>query len=165
MEFQIEKMKHEDWEQVSKIYDEGIKTGNATFETDVPSWESWISKHLLCCNIVARRGNKILGWAAVSPTSSRNIYSGVTEVSIYVGKECKRTGVGLALLKELIELSENNGIWTLQAGIFPENKASINLHKKCGFKIVGIREKIGKMDDIWRDVVLMERRSNKVGIT
>ena len=165
MEFKIEKMKHEDWEQVSKIYKEGIKTGNATFETKVPSWESWISKHLSCCNIVARRENKILGWAAVSPTSSRNIYSGVTEVSIYVSKECKRKGIGLALLKELIELSENNGIWTLQAGIFPENKASINLHKKCGFKIVGTREKIGKMNDVWRDVILMERRSKKVGIT
>ena len=165
MEFIIEKMKYEDWKQVSEIYVEGIETGNATFETDVPSWELWISKHLPCCNIVARRGNKILGWAAVSPTSSRNVYSGVTEVSIYVSKECKRTGVGLALLKELIELSENNGIWTLQAGIFLENKASINLHKKCGFRIVGIREKIGKMDGIWRDVVLMERRSKKVGIT
>ena len=165
MEFKIEKMKHEDWEQVSKIYMEGIETGNATFETDVPSWESWISKHLPCCNIVARRGNKILGWAAVSPTSSREVYSGVTEVSIYVNKECKRKGVGLALLKELIELSENNGIWTLQAGIFSENEASINLHKKCGFRIVGIREKIGKMDGIWRDVILMERRSKKAGMT
>lgn len=165
MDFKINKMKREDWEQVSKIYGEGIKTGNATFEADVPSWESWVSKHLPCCNIVACRGNKILGWAAVSPTSSRNVYSGVTEVSIYVSEECKRTGVGLALLKELIELSENNSIWTLQAGIFPENKASISLHKKCGFKIVGIREKIGKMDGIWRDVVLMERRSKKVGIT
>ncbi len=164
MEFKIEKMKREDWEQVSRIYLEGIKTGNATFETDMPSWESWISKHLPCCNIVARR-NKILGWAAVSPTSSRDVYSGVTEVSIYVSEECKRTGVGLALLKELIELSENNDIWTLQAGIFPENEASINLHKKCGFKIVGTREKIGKMNDVWRDVILMERRSKKVGIT
>jgi len=164
MEFKFEKMKREDWEQVSKIYKEGIKTGNATFETDVPSWEPWILKHLPCCNLVARRKNKILGWAAVSPTSSREVYSGVAEVSIYVSKECKRTGVGLALLKELIELSEDNGIWTLQAGIFSENKASINLHKKCGFKIVGIRERIGKMDGIWRDVVLMERRSKKVGI-
>ena len=164
MEFKIEKMKREDWEQVSRIYLEGIKTGNATFETDTPSWESWISKHLPCCNIVARR-NKILGWAAVSPTSGRDVYSGVTEVSIYVSKECKRKGVGLALLKELIELSENNGIWTLQAGIFPENEASINLHKKCGFKIVGTREKIGKMNGIWRDVILMERRSKKAGVT
>jgi L-amino acid N-acyltransferase YncA len=162
MDFKIEKMKPEDWEQVSKIYMEGIKTGNATFETDVPSWESWVSKHLSCCNIVARMGDKILGWAAISPTSSRAVYSGVVEVSVYVNEEFKRTGVGLALLKELIKLSENNGIWTLQAGIFPENKASIHLHKKCGFRIVGIREKIGKMDDIWRDVVLMERRSEKV---
>ena len=162
MDFKIEKMNYKDWEQVSKIYMEGIHTGDATFEINVPSWESWSSKHLSCCSIVACLENKILGWAAISPTSSRKVYSGVAEVSIYVSEECKGNGIGRALLKELIKLSENNGIWTLQAGIFPENKASINLHKKCGFRIVGIREKIGKMNDVWRDVVLMERRSEKI---
>lgn len=113
---------------------------------------------------MARCGEKILGWAALSPTSGRKVYSGVMEVSVYVREEFQGKGIGLALLKKLIELSENNDIWTLQAGIFPENQTSINLHKKCGFRIVGIREKIGKMNGIWRDVVLMERRSKKLGL-
>jgi L-amino acid N-acyltransferase YncA len=112
---------------------------------------------------VARKEDRIMGWAAISPTSSRKVYSGVVEVSVYVGEKYQGHGLGMALLKKLIELSENKGIWTLQAGIFPENLTSINLNEKCGFKIVGTREKVGKMDWIWRDVVLMERRSKKVG--
>lgn len=155
-------MEHSNWKQVSKIYKEGINTENATFEFDIPSWESWYSAHMACCNIVAISDNTILGWAALSPVSNRMVYSGVAEVSVYVSEKFKRMGVGKALLKELIKLSEQNGIWTLQAGIFPENKVSIDLHKKCGFKIVGTREKIGKMNGFWRDVVLMERRSKKV---
>lgn len=164
MDFIIDELKSEDWERVSKIYIEGIETGNATFETDIPSWNSWVSAHISECSIVARNGDNILGWAALSPTSKRKVYSGVAEVSVYVSENYRKKGIGLALFKKLIALSEENGIWTLQAGIFPENKASVDLHKKCGFRIVGIREKLGKMDGIWRDVVLMERRSEKVGI-
>lgn len=163
MDFVIDEMKSEDWEQVSIIYREGIETGNATFETDIPSWNSWISAYIPGCSIVARNDDRILGWAALSPTSRRKVYSGVAEVSIYVSEDYREKGIGIALFRKLIELSEYNNIWTLQAGIFPENKASIDLHKKCGFRIVGIREKIGEMNGIWRDVVLMERRSKKVG--
>jgi phosphinothricin acetyltransferase len=163
MNFKIEEMKSTDWDQVSLIYQEGINTGNATFEKSIPSWNSWISTHISGCNIVARSENRVLGWAALAPTSKRKVYSGVVEVSVYVSEKCQGKGIGHALLRKIIELSENNGIWTLQAGIFPENKISIELHQKCGFRIVGIRERIGKMDEIWRDVVLMERRSKKVG--
>ncbi|AXV37542.1 MAG: GNAT family N-acetyltransferase [Methanobacteriaceae archaeon] len=164
MDYKIDEMRYKDWKRVSQIYKDGIDTGNATFETIFPSWDIWISNHIPKCNIVARREEKILGWAALSLTSNREAYSGVAEVSVYVSKKYQRKGVGLSLLRKLIELSENKCIWTLQAGIFPENQVSINLHKKCGFRIVGIREKIGKMDGIWRDVVLMERRSKIVGI-
>ncbi len=163
MDFQIEEMKPTDWDQVSQIYREGILTGNATFEKLIPSWDSWVLDHVVGFNIVARSKNKILGWAALSPTSGRIVYSGVMEVSVYVREEFQGKGIGLALLKKLIELSEYNGIWTLQAGIFPENQTSINLHKKCGFRIVGTREKIGKMNGVWRDVIFMERRSKIVG--
>jgi len=164
MDFKIEKMKSSDWDQISQIYKEGIDTNNATFETTIPSWSFWISTHISGCSIIACKGDEILGWAALSPTSSRKVYSGVVEVSVYVSEKHHGKGIGKALLKKLIQLSENKGIWTLQAGIFPENEISINLHKKCDFKIVGIREKIGKMNDTWRDVVLMERRSRSVGI-
>ncbi|MCK9150999.1 GNAT family N-acetyltransferase [Methanobacterium alcaliphilum] len=163
MNFQIEQMVAGDWDQVSRIYLDGIRTGNATFEEKLPSWDFWLSKHILDCNIVARRENEILGWAALSPTSNRKVYSGVVEVSVYVNDEHRGKKIGMNLIQELIKLSEKKGFWTLQAGIFPENKISINLHKKCGFRIVGMREKIGKLDGIWRDVVLMERRSKIVG--
>ncbi len=162
MEFRIERMKSEDWEQVSIIYQEGIDTGNATFETEISSWNSWIENHILDCNIVAREGDKILGWAALAPASNRKVYSGVVEVSVYVRGKNQGKGIGMALLKKLIEFSELKGIWTLQAGIFPGNKVSIDLHRKCGFRIVGVREKLGKMNGVWRDVILMERRSEKI---
>jgi len=162
MNFKIEEMKSTDWDQVSLIYQEGINTGNATFEKSIPSWNSWISTHISGCNIVARSENRVLGWAALAPTSKRKVYSGVVEVSVYVSEKCQGKGIGHALLRKIIELSENNGIWTLQAGIFPENKISIGLHQKCGFRVVGIRERIGKMNGIWRDVVLVERRSKKI---
>lgn len=163
MDFEIEEMRYTDWDQVSLIYQEGIATGNATFEKSIPSWDLWVLSHVSGCNIVARSEHRILGWAALSPTSRRKVYSGVMEASVYVSEESRGKGIGLALLRKLIELSEEKGIWTLQAGIFPENETSIKLHKKCGFRIVGIREKIGKINGIWRDVVLMERRSKKVG--
>jgi len=159
----------EDWEQVRTIYQEGIDTGDATFEEEPPSWERWDSNHMQECRLVAKSGNTVLGWAALSHTSSRHVYSGVVEVSLYVGKRYQEQGIGTALLAHLIEASEKNGIWTLQAGIFPENIVSLNLHRRHGFREVGRREKVGKMNfgqlkGTWRDVVLMERRSKIVGI-
>jgi phosphinothricin acetyltransferase len=156
-------MKPEDWKQVRAIYEEGIATGNATFETCSPEWDVWDSKHLGTCRLVARRGDEIVGWAALSHVSSRAAYRGVAEVSVYVGESAKGQGIGSELLSALIEASEIAGIWTVQAGIFSENVASLALHEKHGFRTVGIREKIGCLNGQWRDVVLMERRSKKAG--
>lgn len=165
MDFSIEEMQPSDWSQVSAIYMAGIKTGIATFQSDVPSWEEWDHDHIATCRLVVRSGDMILGWAALTPTSSRCVYAGVAEVSVYIGDAFKRRGVGYALLTELIRLSEDNGFWTLQAGITKENIPSRELHKKCGFREIGIRERIGQMPDgQWHDVVLLERRSTKVGI-
>lgn len=155
----------EDWPRVRQIYVEGIATGNATFETGAPSWEKWDNGHLQKCRLVACSGAEVLGWAALSPVSSRSVYAGVTEVSVYVARAAQGNGVGRALLAALIESAEAAGIWTLQAGIFPENIASIQLHKSLGFREVGRREKIGRMGDRWRDVMLLERRSKVVGIS
>lgn len=162
MYFEIDHMCPSDWDQVALIYQEGIETGNATFEQSIPSWDSWILNHPLEFAIVARIDDEVLGWAALSPASRRIVYNGVMEVSVYVSEKHRGKGVGLDLLKKLIELSKDQGVWTLQAGIFPENQSSIILHAKCGFKIVGIREKIGKINGVWRDVVLMERRKHEV---
>lgn len=167
MEYIIEEMKASDWDQVKNIYLEGIKTGIATFqsEDDLPTWELWNNGHISSCRLVARSGEEILGWVALNPYSSRSVYSGVAEVSIYLGEKYKGLGIGTALLENLVVLSEINGFWTLQAGITRENNASISLHKKCGFREVGIREKIGKMKSgKWHDTVLMERRSSIVGL-
>lgn len=147
-----------DWEQVRSIYLEGIATGNATFETDAPSWESWNESHSKTCRLVAKGEKEVLGWAALSPVSGRCVYAGVADISIYISQTSKGQGIGTALLRSIINLSEKEGFWTLQAGIFPENTASLNLHKKAGFREVGIRERIGKMNGVWRDVVLLERR-------
>lgn len=155
-------MKPHDWESVKSIFEDGIATKNATFETAAGTWEKWNSDHLTDARLVAENSDQIQGWAALSPVSGRCVYGGVAEVSVYVANAMHGKGLGSALLDRLIEESEQQNIWTLQAGIFPENKASINLHKKLGFRIVGTREKIGKMDGQWRDVVLMERRSKKV---
>ncbi|HEX6894640.1 MAG TPA: GNAT family N-acetyltransferase [Bryobacteraceae bacterium] len=162
--FQIRSLHPDDWPQVRKIYVEGIATGNATFETEAPSWEKWDSGHLQSCRLAACTGTEVLGWAALSPVSSRRVYAGVTEVSVYVGSAAQSKGVGRALLAALIRSAESAGIWTLQAGIFPENIASIQLHKSLGFREVGRREKIGKMVDRWRDVMLLERRSKVAGV-
>jgi L-amino acid N-acyltransferase YncA len=164
IDFLIDTMKESDWEQVCSIYFEGIVTGDATFETEAPSWEKWNAAHLPSCRLVARSGDTVGGWAALSPVSSRCVYGGVAEVSIYIGQRYRGMGLGRALLMALITESEKNGLWTLQAGIFPENRASIDLHKRCGFREVGRRERIGKMDGRWRDTVLLERRSSIVGI-
>lgn len=165
MSVNITEMVPEDWERVAAIYQEGIDTRNATFETCAPSWEMWNTAHLPKCRLIARDGNLILGWAALSPTSKRPVYAGVAESSVYVGKDYRGKGIGNMLLDALIVHSEKNGLWTLQAGIFPENVASISLHKNHGFRVVGMREKIGKMNGVWRDVLLMERRSHTVGAT
>jgi L-amino acid N-acyltransferase YncA len=163
IDYIIDTMKENDWEQVRSIYQEGIATGDATFEKDAPPWEKWNESHLPSCRLVARSGDTVLGWAALSSVSNRCVYGGVAEVSIYIGQQNRGIGLGRSLLTALIAESEKNGLWTLQAGVFPENKASIGLHKGCGFREIGRRERIGKMDGRWRDTVLLERRSSMVG--
>ncbi|MBD3109248.1 N-acetyltransferase family protein [Bacillus sp. AGMB 02131] len=157
----IDKMFAEDWDSVSSIYEEGILTGNATFQETVPSWEEWDENHLKGLRFVARVNGKVLGWTALSAISSRCVYKGVAEVSVYISKDARGMGIGSRLLERLIEQSEEKGYWTLQSGIFPENEASLQLHKKYGFIVVGKREKIGKLNGVWRDVLLLERRSTK----
>jgi L-amino acid N-acyltransferase YncA len=163
VDFVIEQMKPGDWDRVRAIYLEGIETGNATFETDAPSWEAWSDSHLHFARLVARSGQSVLGWAALSRVSNRPVYSGVAEVSLYVAASARGQGIGRMLLLRLIEESEQNGIWTLQAGIFPENSSSIAVHKRCGFREIGRREGPGKLHGVWRDVILLERRSIRVG--
>lgn len=157
---EIRKLLDTDWPQVSLIYEKGINTGNATFQTTAPAWENWNASHLAACRIVAQSNGEIIGWAALTPVSSRCVYAGVAEVSVYVDPEHSGKGIGLTLLEELVHLSEAEGIWTLQAGIFPENIGSLRIHEKAGFRTLGIREKIGKQNGIWRDTVLLERRSH-----
>jgi phosphinothricin acetyltransferase len=153
-----------DWAAASAIYLEGIGTGNATFETAAPEWSVWDAAHLPSCRLAARQGGELVGWAALSPISGRCVYAGVAEVSVYVAARARGCGIGKALLERLVESSETAGIWTLQAGIFPENSASIEIHKKSGFRIVGVRERLGCMNGRWRDVALMERRSRTTGV-
>lgn len=159
----VEPMQPTDWPAVAAIYREGIATGDATFETAVPTWEVWQEDHLPIGRFVARQNEQVVGWAALSPVSSRCVYEGVAEVSVYVTAAARGCGVGTALLQALVIASEAEGIWTLQAGIFPENEASIALHRGCGFRVVGRRERLGKLADTWRDVLLLERRSQLVG--
>jgi L-amino acid N-acyltransferase YncA len=161
--FVINTMLHTDWPKVREIYLEGIATGHATFETDAPSWERWNDTHLACARLVARAGDTVKGWAALSPVSSRSVYAGVAETSVYVASDSRGQGIGRALLEALIQAAESNGIWTLQAAIFPENSGSIELHKALGFREVGRRERIGKLNGVWRDTILLERRSAIVG--
>ena len=164
MEPVTEELRPQDWPAVRAIYQEGIVTGNATFETQVPAWEDWDASHPEDCRLVARRGGHIVGWGALSPASGRCVYAGVAEVSVYVAAAARGQGIGKRLLQALIEVSERQGIWTLQAGVFPENEASIALHKSCGFREVGTRARIGQLRGVWRDVVLLERRSDTVGV-
>jgi L-amino acid N-acyltransferase YncA len=162
--FTIEIMTSEAWPAVAKIYQAGIATKNATFEKQAPDWQTFSSSHRSDCRLVASLGSQIVGWAALSNVSNRCVYGGVAEVSIYVDPEFQGRGIGDRLMKALIAESESNELWTLQAGIFPENKKSIQLHLRNGFRIIGTRERIGRMDGIWRDTVLLERRSNVVGV-
>ncbi|KPK85093.1 MAG: phosphinothricin acetyltransferase [Bacteroides sp. SM23_62_1] len=152
------------WPRISEIYQKGIETGLATFETVVPGWEVWNKSHIMCCRFVTILDKEVTGWVALSAVSDRCCYGGVAEVSVYVDPAHQGSGTGSALLAEAIHESEKHGIWTLQAGIFSENIPSIKLHQKHGFRIVGVREKLGKLDNTWKDVVLMERRSKRVGI-
>jgi phosphinothricin acetyltransferase len=163
-EFAIDAMRPGDWEDVRSIYLDGVATGHATFETGAPSFEVWDTAHLPCARLAARRGDQMIGWAALSPVSQRCVYGGVAEVSVYVSSTSRGLGVGRSLLEGLIAESERNGIWTLQAGIFPENLGSLALHRSCGFREVGRRERIGKLKGIWRDTILLERRSAFVGV-
>ena len=156
-------MQPSDWPWVEGIYREGIAGGNATFETESPRWETWNSRHHLHSRLVARSESSILGWAALSPVSARRVYAGVAEVSVYVAGTARGRGVGMALMAALIEAAEANGIWTLQASIFPENVASIRLHVAFGFREVGRRERIAQLRGKWRDTVILERRSQRVG--
>ncbi|WP_276929406.1 GNAT family N-acetyltransferase [Ferroplasma acidiphilum] len=149
-----------DWEGVNRIYDNGIKTGNATFETAVPDWINWDKNHIKKCRFVAIYGDVLSGWCALSPISTRPAYSGVAEISIYVDSNYRGKGIGSALMGALINESEQCNIWTLQSTIFPENQASLMLHKKHGFRTVGTREKISKINNVWHDTLLLERRSN-----
>jgi L-amino acid N-acyltransferase YncA len=164
MNITIRPMTASDAEAVIRIYQEGIETGQATFQTTAPSWEEWDKSHLNPLRYVAIIEDQIAGWVALSPVSSRCVYAGVAEVSVYIGRDFRGKKVGYALMQYLITESEVAGYWTLQSGVFPENTASIALHHKCGFRTLGVREKIGKMNGVWRDTVLLERRSNAIGI-
>ena len=151
-----------DWPAVKAIYEDGIRGGNATFETGAPSWERWDAAHPVPRLVVVREG-AVVGWAALSPVSDRCCYEGVGDVSVYVAEAARGSGVGRALLEALVERSEQAGYWTLNAGVFPENEASLRLHKACGFREVGVRERLGSLHGVWRDVVLLERRSTVTG--
>ncbi|KAA3436573.1 GNAT family N-acetyltransferase [Rufibacter hautae] len=161
----LQPLQSEHYPQVKAIYEQGIATGNATFETTAPTWETWNMSHLPHSRFVALTdAGEVGGWAALSPVSGRCVYGGVAEVSVYVHENFRGQGLGARLLNQLITESEANGIWTLQAGIFKENEASVALHQKCGFRMVGMRERIGKLHGKWRDTILLERRSNLVGL-
>jgi L-amino acid N-acyltransferase YncA len=155
----VRELRPEDWPEVARIYQAGIETGDATFETEVPSWEGWDASHLAEHRLVALQDDRIVGWVALTAYTDRCCYRGVADVSIYVDPEIRGRGVGRTLLGRLVEDTERAGIWTLQAGIFPENSPSLVLHLHCGFRLVGVREKIGELEGVWRDVMLLERRS------
>jgi L-amino acid N-acyltransferase YncA len=155
---ELRDLRPDDWPEVARIFGEGIRTGNATFETEVPSWEDWDGTHLSAPRLVG----EVVGWAALSPVSDRCCYAGVAEGSVYVAEADRGRGVGTSLLRELVERAEQAGIWTIQTGIFPENAASVALHERCGFRVVGMRERLGQVDGSWRDVLLLERRSSVI---
>ena len=163
-EMLIHQMTTADWPRVKEIYLEGIATSHAAFETEAPSFAEWDKAHLPFARLIARHVDAIVGWAALSPVSQRCVYGGVAEVSVYVSTSARGIGIGRKLLDALINESEQNGIWTLQAGIFPENVGSLTVHQRCGFREVGRRERIGKTNGVWRDTILLERRSMRVGI-
>ncbi len=162
MRLEVRDLRADDWPEVARIYREGIETGNATFETDVPSWGRWDSAHLPVHRLVAEGDGRLVGWAALVPVSPRECYAGVAEISAYVGADARGEGIGSALLGAVIESAERGGIWTLQTGVFPENEVSLRLLKRFAFRVVGTLERIGRLHGAWRDVVLVERRSEVI---
>lgn len=160
----IDQMQPAYWPQVREIYLQGIAGGQATFEIEAPSWEGWDANHLGFARLVAREDGKIIGWAGLSPVSQRRAYASVAETSVYVAFDKQGMGVGRQLLEALISESEQNQIWTLQAVMFAENQASVALHRACGFREVGRRERISKLNGVWRDTILLERRSTRIGV-
>jgi L-amino acid N-acyltransferase YncA len=160
---EVRSMRPADWRAVRRIYLEGIATRQATFEVRPPTWRKWNQTHRRRPRLVAAANGRVVAWAAVSPVSSRRVYAGVAEVSVYVAATARGRGIGRTLLSELVCAAEEAGIWTLQAGIFPENRASLAIHRRCGFRKVGRRERIGRQGAVWRDVVLLERRSRSIG--
>lgn len=164
MSYHIDEMTAKDWEDVARIYMEGISTGIATFQPELPTWEEWDGGHVKACRLVVREAGRVLGWAALSLVSKRAVYAGVADVSIYIGKDFRGRGVGEALLTRMIEDSEKQGFWSLQSGIIRENTGSRRLHQKCGFREIGYKERVGRMPTgKWHDVVMMERRSRICG--
>jgi L-amino acid N-acyltransferase YncA len=159
---EIRDLRPPDWPEVAAIYEEGMRSGDATFETSVPAWEAWDAAHPEH-RIVATLDERLAGWVALSPSSPRRCYRGVAEESVYVASWAQGQGVGRALLEAIVERSEAAGIWTLTAGIFPENKPSLRLHLGCGFRLVGVHERLGESKGVWRDVLLLERRSEVTG--
>jgi L-amino acid N-acyltransferase YncA len=157
-DLRIEPLLEDDWPAVAEIYREGIATRQATFETEVPEWNAWDEAHLPEHRLVARLGQEVVGWAALMPVSRRAVYAGVADLSVYVAAAARGRGVGRALLEALVDSARAGGLWTLQAGVFPENGASLALHRSLGFRQVGVRERIGRLDGEWRDVVLLELR-------
>jgi L-amino acid N-acyltransferase YncA len=155
----IRKLERVDWPEVAEIYKAGIDSRNATFETEVPAWEAWDAAHLAEHRLVAVDDDRVVGWAAIAPVSDRCCYEGVAENSVYVAPDAQGRGIGRALLERLVTDAEQAGIWTVQTGVFPENAASVALHLACGFRLVGVRERLGRLDGVWRDVLFLERRS------
>jgi phosphinothricin acetyltransferase len=158
----VEEMTAADWPAVAEIYRRGLDTGHASFETEVPAYEEWDRAHLEWPRLVARLDGDVIGWAALSPVSDRCVYGGVAEDSVYVAAAVTGRGIGRRLLSELVRRAEDAGVWTIQAGLFPENTASLAMHERCGFRVVGRRERLGKHHGTWRDVLLVERRSDRI---
>ena len=159
---ELRPLEPDDWPAVAEIYWDGMRDGLATFETEVPRWEEWDAGHLPAHRLVAEVLGEVVGFAALAPVSSRRCYAGVTENSVYVARDARGLGIGRRLLEELIEGAEAAGIWMIQTAVFPENKASLALHDRCGFRVIGVRERIAKRDGIWRDTVFLERRSEVI---
>jgi L-amino acid N-acyltransferase YncA len=162
MSVEVRDLRPEDWAEVARIYAEGIATGNATFETEVPSWAAWDAAHLARHRFLAERDGRVVGWIALSPASQRPCYAGVAEISVYVAEAARGNGVGTELLAAVVASAERDGLWTLQTSVFPENEPSLALLRRFGFRTVGTRERIGQLHGIWRDTVLVERRSEVV---